>query len=637
MSRELNYRPEIDGLRTIAILGVIIFHLNPSLLKGGFLGVDVFFCISGFLITTIIYRQVREQRFTFWGFWKRRFKRLYPALVFVVTVTMAIGLFVLPQPERGALPMQAASALFSFANIFLWRTTDGYWSPASENISLLHTWSLSLEEQFYFFFPMFIFLCYIFAREKIGKLTFALFVLSLLLCVYLTDNYRSAAFYLLPTRMWELLIGGLLAIYGSPFPRAWRSAGIATFIHLAGLVLIVTSYFTTGNNEEFPGYYPLVPCIGTFLLLALRSERSLVTRLLSMRPCVYIGKTSYSLYLWHWPIFVYAYYITPNPNLAVLLLIIAGMTMFSYHFVEQPLRSPARWQSLQVIGTASAVFLCFLGFYFLPKSPLLAPLGKFDEPAAFSNGWKYEATEQLRGTNYEFNSNDDQYKIVVIGSSHARVICKPLEDFAKNNGHEFHSLVASGVGISTKSNSWLPYADEVNKRRFSIVEQLRPDVLIVAGKWAFEIFRGQGEETLRRRLEALTGYSDKVIVLGQVPLIELPRQYNNAIRKYMVAHHLSGQPAKFSPDEKIFEANIIVEKIIQELDGNKILYVDPTAILTTSEGEVKVFEEGAFLYSDHHHVNDLGAKRLFDTLIHPAIFREKPLPGSVPIHGEFQR
>ena len=105
----------------------------------------------------------------------------------------------------------------------------------------------------------------------------------------------------------------------------------------------------------------------------------------------------------------------------------------------------------------------------------------------------------------------------------------------------------------------------------------------------------------------------------------------------MVAHHLSGKPAKFSPDEKIFEANIIVEKIILELDGNKILYVDPTAILTTSEGEVKVFEEGAFLYSDHHHVNDLGAKRLFDTLIHPAIFREKPLPGSVPIHGEFQR
>jgi peptidoglycan/LPS O-acetylase OafA/YrhL len=626
MSKELNYRPEIDGLRTIAILGVIIFHLNPTILKGGFLGVDVFFCISGFLITTIIYRQIREQRFTFLGFWKRRFKRLYPALVFVVTATMAIGLFVLPQPERGALPMQAASALFSFANILLWRTTDGYWSPASENISLLHTWSLSLEEQFYIFFPIFIFLCYIFAREKIGKLTIAVFVLSLLLCVYLTEDYRSAAFYLLPTRMWELLIGGLLAIYGSPFPRAFRSAGIATLIHLIGLALIVISYFTIGNNERFPGYYPLVPCIGTFLLLALRSERSLVTRLLSIRPCVYVGKTSYSLYLWHWPIFVYAYYITPNPNMAVLLSIIFAMTMFSYHFVEQPFRSAVRWPRLPIMATASTVCLCFIGFYFLPKSPLLEPLGRFDEPAAFSNGWKYEATRQLRDANFELKSSDDRYKIVVIGSSHARVICKPVEDFARNNGHEFHSLVASGVGISTKSNNKLPYADEVNERRFKVVEQLHPDVLVVAGKWAFEIFRGQGEETLRRRLEALTSYSEKVIVLGQVPLIELPHQYDNAIRKYMVANHLSGNPARFSPDEKISGANIIVHKIIQELDGNKIIYVDPTEILTTSEGEVKVFEEGAFLYSDHHHVNDLGAKRLFDTLIHPAIYSEKRPP-----------
>ena len=623
MSRELNYRPEIDGLRTIAVLGVIIFHLNPSLLKGGFLGVDVFFCISGFLITTIIYRQIKEQRFSFLGFWTRRFKRLYPALVFVVTVTMAIGLFVLPQPERGALPMQAAAALFSFANILLWRTTDGYWSPASENIPLLHTWTLSLEEQFYFLFPIFIFLCHVLARKKIGKLTIALFVLSLLLCVNLTEDFRNASFYLLPTRMWELLIGGLLAIYGSPFPRAWRSAGVATFIHLIGLALIVTSYFTIANNEEFPGYYPLVPCIGTFLLLALRSERSLVTRLLSIRPCVYMGKTSYSLYLWHWPIFVYALYITPNPNLSVLLLIMLAMTMVSYHFVEKPLRSSVRWPRLPVIATASTVCLFFIGFYFLPKSPLLEPLGKFDEPAAFSNGWKYEATKQLRDTNYELNSSDDRYKIVVIGSSHARVICKPLEDYASDNGHEFHSLVASGVGISTKSNNKLPYADEVNERRFNIVEQLHPDILIVAGMWAYEIFRGQGEETLMRRLEALTAYSDKVIVVGQVPFIELPHQYDNAMRKYIVANHLSGNPTKFTPDEKIPEANILVQKIIQEIDSDKITYVDPTEILTTSEGEVKVFEAGVLLYSDHHHVNDLGAKHLFDTLIHPAIHSAK--------------
>ena len=204
MSQEIKYRPEIDGLRTIAILGVIVFHLRPELLRGGFLGVDVFFVISGFLITIIIYKQVTEQRFSFWSFWTRRFKRLYPALVVTVFVTMICGLFVLPHPERGAMPLQALAALLSFSNILLWKTTGGYWDSSSENISLLHTWSLSLEEQFYICFPLFVFLSHLLFKKHVGKLVVALFITSLILCIVFTDLRRSATFYLLPTRMWEL-------------------------------------------------------------------------------------------------------------------------------------------------------------------------------------------------------------------------------------------------------------------------------------------------------------------------------------------------------------------------------------------------------------------------------------------------
>ena len=299
MSSLFKYRPEIDGLRTVAVLAVIIFHLDSKWLQGGFLGVDVFFVISGFLITSIIYSKTREGSFSIIEFWKRRIKRLYPALMAMVGVVLLVSAFVLVRPERGQLWYQALGAMFSYENIVLWQTTWGYWAPASENISLLHTWSLSLEEQFYVCFPITLVLINWLARGKEKLIICGLLVASFCLCVYATADYRSPTFYLLPARMWELLIGSVLAIQDIT-KKPNRDYRLSWLIQIVGITMIITSFFLIKNDESFPSFYPLLPCVGTLLLLMYGGSKGIVQSILSAKPVVYLGKISYSLYLWHW-------------------------------------------------------------------------------------------------------------------------------------------------------------------------------------------------------------------------------------------------------------------------------------------------------------------------------------------------
>jgi peptidoglycan/LPS O-acetylase OafA/YrhL len=229
VSDALKYRPEIDGLRALAVVAVIVFHFHAHFLPGGFLGVDVFFVISGFLITSIIHRQLEDGSFSLRAFWMRRIRRLYPALFFMVGIVALLGYLLILRPERGELTLHSIAALCSFQNILLWKTTGGYWAESSENIALLHTWSLSLEEQFYVVFPPVLLLVHRFARRWILPLIVAMALVSLLLCLQQTGVRRNAAFYFLPTRMWELLLGSIAAITtsGSSLKRgAFRFGGI---------------------------------------------------------------------------------------------------------------------------------------------------------------------------------------------------------------------------------------------------------------------------------------------------------------------------------------------------------------------------------------------------------------------------
>jgi peptidoglycan/LPS O-acetylase OafA/YrhL len=340
---QITYRADIDGLRALAVVAVVLYHFKLGPFVGGFVGVDVFYVISGFLITSIIQHRIEEHRFTFAWFYERRVRRLFPALAVVLALTLAAGAWLLLPSDLALLGKSTASTLLFISNVFFWRTSD-YFNSDSELNPLLHMWSLSVEEQFYIGLPLLLLAVHRFAPHRLVTVLLLSASASFAACVLVTRYSAPAAFYLAPFRAWELLAGALLAV--APLPpikrSPWRElvAGI-------GLALVVGSLLWIRPGPDFPGWRALGPVLGTALLILSGDHGgSIVHRLLRLRPVVYIGLISYSLYLWHWPLLVYARYLNALEPLQDLRwpLIAASVVVaaLSYHFIELPFRRPQR-------------------------------------------------------------------------------------------------------------------------------------------------------------------------------------------------------------------------------------------------------------------------------------------------------
>lgn len=337
-SQNIAYRPDIDGMRAVAVIAVMLFHGGLSGFEGGFLGVDVFFVISGYLITNILLREIDGDQFSLLKFYERRIRRIFPALAFVVMCTLPFAFWLmLPQQLIDYGESIVSVALFS-SNILFW-SESGYFSHAAEIKPMLHTWSLAVEEQFYVFFPLLLILV-----RNTRLLVFAivaLWLLSFTLCVVGSLNFPSASFYLFPTRAWELLTGCLCSIivrYGLV-----SNSGPASS---AGLGAILLSIALFHESDRLPSHLSLVPVIGTASVLLFSGPGTLTYRLLSMTPVVGVGLISYSAYLWHQPIFAFARILYPAQPLNVawiLTLLGASMVLayLSWRFVETPFRRRA--------------------------------------------------------------------------------------------------------------------------------------------------------------------------------------------------------------------------------------------------------------------------------------------------------
>ncbi|NOT40687.1 MAG: acyltransferase, partial [Alphaproteobacteria bacterium] len=302
---EIAYRPDVDGLRTIAVGTVILFHGKLGIFPGGFVGVDVFFVISGFLISSILLGEIAHGRFSLAGFYERRIRRILPALITVLAAVMVAGaLFFSPQDYVTLAKSAKAAALF-YAN-FHFERQAGYFMPEAETQPLLHTWSLAVEEQFYLIAPLFLWAIARLQRRWQIAAVVAAFVASLAFSVWGTAQGDSSAFYLPYSRAFELLLGTMLAM--GLFP-AFRSSVVAEAVGAAGLAMIAVAVLFFSASTPFPGYAALLPCVGAAFIIASGARHStVVARLLSTPAMVFTGKISYSLYLWHWPIFVFAAY-----------------------------------------------------------------------------------------------------------------------------------------------------------------------------------------------------------------------------------------------------------------------------------------------------------------------------------------
>jgi peptidoglycan/LPS O-acetylase OafA/YrhL len=338
----IRHRADIDGLRAVAVVAVILGHLELPFVTGGFVGVDVFFVISGFLITSLIIRDLHDRRFSLAGFYERRVRRIAPAFFAMTAWSSLAAWFLLPPSDLSRYGQSiAASSTFS-SNLLFW-TQEGYFDGLGHGKPMLHTWSLAIEEQFYLLFPLLLMALFRWGHRRAARWVAGVFLVSLAASIWTTTHAPRVAFYHMPLRGWELLAGGLLALGVVPPLRPAWSRELASIV---GALLLGWSIATFSRETAFPGMNALLPCAGAALLIhahdgSRSSPPTWVARLLQLRPVVFIGAISYSLYLWHWPVIVFSRSWLPASQpayLAGLLVLIVGLSVLSWKYVEQPFR-----------------------------------------------------------------------------------------------------------------------------------------------------------------------------------------------------------------------------------------------------------------------------------------------------------
>ncbi len=373
----LKYRADIDGLRAVAVLSVLAFHIRLHGIQGGFVGVDVFFVISGYLISSIVFTEIAESRYSIVSFYERRIRRIFPALFAMLAVFSVFAVIYLLPNELVAYSKSMLAATLSASNFYFWQHSGYFDSPTS--YPLLHTWSLAVEEQFYILFPIFLLLVRTFFPTRLRLSVIVLFGASLIASAFVVSQDRTTAFYMPYTRAWELLLGTIISLGMFPsLKEAWQR-NLAT---LTGMGLIAYSVLFFTEQTLFPGLSALAPCVGSALIIgAGESGSSVIGKILSWRPVVFVGLISYSLYLWHWPVIVLQQMSVlvsasaiPSHRLAAMLAghrldmiveIVLSMVLgiLSWRFVERPFRSgPLRLSGRPLFALAGVVIALLVGF-----------------------------------------------------------------------------------------------------------------------------------------------------------------------------------------------------------------------------------------------------------------------------------
>lgn len=336
----LPYRADIDGLRAIAVLVVIFYHAGISGFSGGYVGVDVFFVISGFLITSIILKEIHDGTFSIAGFYERRIRRVFPALFLVMFFVLLVGSYLFFPIAFKLLGESITTTTFFSSNILFW-SQNGYFEPENFTKPLLHTWSLAVEEQYYIFYPLMLVALHRFSSKRYLPWLLGTGLLSLIACIYGVNVHQRATFYMFPTRAWEFLFGSILSLDVLPKLRTSLLRNLLAFLGLS-LFAYATIFFS--SSTMFPGSAALVPAVASTLLIYSGMDgESVISRLLSTKLLVSIGLISYSLYLWHWPIISFARFLIfrnlyPYEIIEILFLCFV-CSILSYHFIERPFRN----------------------------------------------------------------------------------------------------------------------------------------------------------------------------------------------------------------------------------------------------------------------------------------------------------
>jgi peptidoglycan/LPS O-acetylase OafA/YrhL len=559
----LGYRPEIDGLRTLAVLPVILFHAGFSAFSGGFVGVDVFFVISGYLITSIIIAELQAGRFSVISFYERRARRILPSL-FVVMLTCLPLAWMWLNPLEFKFFAKSLVAVPTFSsNILFWRES-GYFDVTSELKPLLHTWTLAVEEQYYVLFPLLLMAAWRLGRARLLALLAVIAVASLVLAEHGANHQSSAAFYLLSGRAWELLTGSFIAFYFAWRPRAQPAGGpIKQLATLTGVALIAYAILAFDSTTPFPGVHALVPTLGAALIILFANERTWVGRVLSTRPFVLIGLISYSAYLWHQPIFAFARDVNlmePSPlamlGLSALSLALAWL---SWRFVEQFFRRKSAINRKQVFtaGAFGSLLFMALGLTGYANNGFA---NRFDVESHALEDFAYTQIRVPCDKNYKGDGWSIDFcrfgaarpgvtpDVAVFGDSHAEVLLPAFDASAKALGKTVVHIGLAGcpplLGVDVARGNYDPgVCPTLAQREYDYVKANGIHKVILVSRWTLytdgeydkaqkadyflvsDSHRQLGKDTSRqvfeqglaRTVQAYAALGTQLIIVEQVP------------------------------------------------------------------------------------------------------------------------
>jgi len=491
----IDYRPEIDGLRALAVFSVIFYHSSFSIfdkkfLPGGFIGVDIFFVISGYLITKLISNELKNTKnFSFSSFYTRRIKRILPALLFVIIVTFPF-IYLKTTPIFVLDYFKSIISINLFvSNIFFWKLGWGY--DQLQNIQFqpfLHSWTLSLEEQFYIIFPIFYFLIY----KKLNKYLLILiiigFILSLFLADYSSFNHPSFNFYNLPTRAWEFLIGSIIFLLETK--KKLFNKSVSSFLISVGIVFIIFSIFYFDDKMYLPSILSLIPVLGTSFIIYFKHDENFFIKILQSKFSTGIGKISYSLYLWHFPIFI----LYPELNFIFQIIAIFFLSIFTYFLIELNFRykTNSNFFSIKTILITNFLIILFM-LYFINSA---RNINYENYPEIFHETLKKESIDFNNKS--EFNSekfflNNQKSNLYIVGDSHMRVLWRSLKN-DKRVKNEFnlinHTNIAGGcfyvydfykINIFTKKKLKRCTLEDQKKRRDNFVSK-KDSIVIIGGR-----------------------------------------------------------------------------------------------------------------------------------------------------------
>jgi peptidoglycan/LPS O-acetylase OafA/YrhL len=568
-TRRLNYRPEIDGLRAIAVLSIILFHAGFRTFSGGFVGVDVFFVISGYLITLIIISEKDNGAFSLVRFYERRARRILPALFLVMLLTVILSWWWLSPSDMRQFSKSVVSVTTFSSNFFFWQHS-GYFDRTAESNPLIHTWSLAVEEQFYLFFPIFLLIFWRYGVKVTSVALLAFGIASLSLAEWGSWTRPVATFYLLPTRGWELLLGALAAIYLYRQTRTnvhVASNTISEVACLIGFILILYPILIFSSETPVPGVYGLLPTVGTLLIIVFGTKRTVVTKILSWRILVFVGLISYSAYLFHQPIFAFARaYTTGEPSKYLMVILVAAtiiLATLTWHWVERPFRNQHainRKTLLTSLLLASVFFLSagavgsLTGGFRNRQPPNVSWEGLGDKVAALGYPCERKRVKEYEGVKAcYFGSKDSEVTIAVHGDSHVEALLDQLNV-------AFGQANIRGVWVRAAQCEVVPGVLQVGRNSSRKCERSWPallrfleeksDGVIVASRWTFRLFPIPGQ------IETLTfdngeGGADQ-----------------NSLRQYMVLD--SQQKPSFTKEAK---ASALVDFVKSILSLNKRLWL----------------------------------------------------------------